>query len=295
MEDDQYREYGSSERTNETPGYLRSMLMALSGARNGGPSSESDDEEQIQEVSAGPLVTSTSTPTEDAVPPNTSAEKVTDKEFMKDNSSDSSGRIPNSRPNLFHYGIPEAETFVRQTDFREGPTWSVGSLSRAASAFPDRMTFPHEESSGGGNYPGGQFSVRRSIGSIQNVTKRESKRSKDRPLDKEYRRISLPNSLAPHVHHRFPDATPAPEETVDYASHSRGNVQLIGRSAGGERGSFSGPNGLSPGRGAAGERGSFSGPNGLSPGRGAATGPDPDNEIYVIHLVFQGNSFPKKV
>ncbi len=59
MEDDQYREYGSSERMNETPGYFRSMFMALSGARNGGLNLESDDEEQIQEGLAGQLVSST--------------------------------------------------------------------------------------------------------------------------------------------------------------------------------------------------------------------------------------------
>ncbi len=157
MGNDQYREYGSSERDGATPGYLRGMLLALSGVRNGGVIVESDDEEHSQEGSADllNLPTHTSGLIEDAaVPLKMSTDKVTDKNSMKDNSSDSSGRISNSRPNLFHYDNSEAETFVRQTDFREGTTLSVGPHLRPASVFQDRLPFPHEESSGGKIAPG---------------------------------------------------------------------------------------------------------------------------------------------
>ncbi len=150
-DDDQYREYGSSERTDETPGYFRSMVMALSGARAGRPIMEVDDEELSQEGSDDNLVpdnlvptTSNSVLNEEIVPPKSSKVKVTDNNFAKDNSSDSSGRISTSGPNPFPYGIPETETYVRQTDFRDGPALNVELLSHSGPTFPNQLAFPQE-------------------------------------------------------------------------------------------------------------------------------------------------------
>jgi hypothetical protein len=118
-DDNQYREYGSSERPDETPGYFRSMVMALSGARISRPNVEIEDDKISQEGSEDKVVSTirNSVLIEEIAPPISPKEKVTDTNFVKDNSPDSSGRISTSGPNLFHYGIPETETYVRQTDF----------------------------------------------------------------------------------------------------------------------------------------------------------------------------------
>jgi hypothetical protein len=278
-DDDQYREYGSSARTEQTPGYFRSMVMALSGARIDRPVMEVDDDDLSQDGSEDKLVSAirNSVSVEEIVPPKSPKEKVTDNILAKDNSSDSSGRISTSGPNFFPRGFPEAETHIRQTDFRNGPAFPVGSHSHFGVAFPDRLTVPHEESSGGECYADGNFSVRRSIGSIQNVTKRESKRSKDRPVDREYRRSSFPNSLVlPYVSPRSSVSTPAPDGAGEYAWQAQGSHRSVERNvnASGGRGNQPAPNRF---------------PSGLD------TSTDPDTEVFIIHLSFQGNSCPRKV
>jgi hypothetical protein len=278
-DDDQYREYGSSERTAETPGYFRSMVMALSGARADRPIVEVDDEDLSQEDLDDNLLPtmSESVLNEEVVSPKSLKVKVTDNNFVKDNSSDSSGRISTSRPNLLPYGLPEVETYVRQTDFRDGPALNVGLLSHPGPTFPNHLVFSQEESSGGENYVDGNFSVRRSIGSIHNVTKRESKRTKDRPVDREYRRNSLPNSLAlSHVQSRVNESTPAPDGAGEYAWRTHGHYQSVERHASASNDQGNPP---APGRS----------PSGL----GIST--DPDTEVFIVHLVFQGNSYPRKV
>jgi hypothetical protein len=83
-DDDQYREYGSSGKDDETPGYFRSMVMALSGARSGRPIMEVDDDELSQEGLEDNLVSVTrnSVLIEEVVPPKSPKEKVTDNLFV---------------------------------------------------------------------------------------------------------------------------------------------------------------------------------------------------------------------
>ena len=45
-DDDQYREYGSSDRNEEAPSYLRSMIMAFSGAKRDEEDSDDFEDEE---------------------------------------------------------------------------------------------------------------------------------------------------------------------------------------------------------------------------------------------------------
>jgi hypothetical protein len=173
MADDQYREYGYSEKEREAPGYLRSMFNALSGAKdNGDMFLVSGEEEDSQEEAAG-IENGDATDFNESRRPKQLPEKgVTDGKYVKDNSSESSGRISHPGPKSYNFDASGFENFPLPTDSRGMFTSTVRPRLGPEPLFSSRLALPREESSGGDDFAGGHLSVRKSIGSIHNVTKR---------------------------------------------------------------------------------------------------------------------------
>jgi hypothetical protein len=95
MSDDQYREYGSSDRDREAPGYLRSMFNALSGVKDRdemflGTGEEEDSQNEAAEVENGDAADFDEGRRSKELP----EKEVTESKFVKDNSSESSHQIP---------------------------------------------------------------------------------------------------------------------------------------------------------------------------------------------------------
>ncbi len=154
-DDDQYREYGSSGRDRQTPGYLRSMINAFSGTGNETrPTLAIDEDENSQDEASGePNLSSelvgASVAFEDAGNVKISKNKVTDEKSPRDNSSESSGRISYSRPIFYNYDASGPETIPPQTDFRGGLISTVGHISDHRPDLFDGFSLQREESSGG--------------------------------------------------------------------------------------------------------------------------------------------------
>jgi hypothetical protein len=197
-DDDQYREYGTSERDRQTPGCFRALVNAFSGNGNETrPTLTLDEGEYSRDEGSGepdPELVGASVGFEDVGNVKTSENKVTDEKFSRGNSSESPGRISHSRPSFNNYDASGPGTILSQTDFRGGIISAVGHAPAHRTDLFDGSSLQREESSGGENFTGGKHSVRRSIGSIHNVTIRESKSPKDRPQDRDYRRTSFPTA-----------------------------------------------------------------------------------------------------
>jgi hypothetical protein len=238
-DDDQYREYGSSERDRQTPGYFRALVNAFSGTGNENRPTlafeenlaTDEDKSSMDEASGepelNPELVGVSVAFDDA---NMLKSKVTDEKFSLDNSSESSRRISN-RQIVSNYDASESRTIPFQTDFRGGLSSTVGHLPDHGADLYDGF-YPQQESSGGENFMGGNHSIRRSIGSIHNVTIRESKRPKDRQQDRDYRRTSFPTShqfsLLPSARSRATDTTPEPESAGEYEWNQHAPHHVLG-------------------------------------------------------------------
>ena len=133
-DDDQYREYGSSERDRQTPGYFRALVNAFSGTGNENRPTLATDEvdSSMDEASGGPDLSSelvgVSAAFVDAGNLNMPKSKVTDEKFSRDHSSESSRRISSTRPIVNDYEASESRTIPFQTDFRGGLISTVGHL-----------------------------------------------------------------------------------------------------------------------------------------------------------------------
>jgi hypothetical protein len=283
-DDDQYREYGSSGRDRETPGYLRSMINAFSGT--GGETRPTltieEDESSLGENSKANEVPTR--PTSSQLNSGSSEEKVkssksrvTDEKSPRDNSLESSDRISNSRPDFYDYDTYGQGYIPHQTDFRGRLISTVGHVPDPRPNVFGGFSLQREESSGRENFTGGNHSVRRSIGSIHNVTIRKSKRPKDRPQDRDYRRSSFPTAiqlpLLPPVLSRATDTTPEPESAGEYAWQEHGFLHSESRVGRGQQ--------HPPGTKMASSR------------MGDPAGPV--DEVFSIWLVFQGNSVQRTV
>ena len=236
MSDDQYREYGgSSERDPEAPGIFSSfMRAAFSGTRDrilGGEDNLPDESSSDEDSSAqSPTLRTTVDFVNGTQSKVLLKSGVTDEKNLHDHLSDSSGRISFSGQNASDYRVPDLGNFLPQTDFRGDLTSIVGPALGSDFRFPDRFDHLIEGSSGGENFTGVAGSVRKSIGSIHNVTVRETKRPKDRQRDRDYRRTSFPSShQLPLTNSNLPsrpiEATPEPESAGEYGGTNRGSIR----------------------------------------------------------------------
>jgi hypothetical protein len=158
MADDQYREYGYSEKEREAPGYLRTMFNALSGVKdNGDMFLVSGEDEDSQEEAAGTEIGDAIDFNESRRPKQLPEKEVTDGKYVKDNSSESSGRISHPGPKSYNFDASGFENFPLPTDPRGMFTSTVRPRLGPEPLFSSRLALPREESSGGDDFAGGAF------------------------------------------------------------------------------------------------------------------------------------------